>query len=163
MAQLYRIRFNAFNTRKKRRETSMKKLAADLKTVNKDIQSLAKKLERLSLTADKLMKAEAGKQAKKKPAAKKRPAKRAKAAPAKAPAKKTAPKAAKKPAAEKAPRAKTPTSQVLNLMKRYKKGVTIAKLKERSGLSDKQISNILHRASKSGRIARVSRGVYTLA
>ena len=71
--------------------------------------------------------------------------------------------ATKKPAAKKATRAATPTRQVLNIMKRYKRGVTIAKLKERSGLSDKQISNILHRASKSGKISRVSRGVYTLA
>ena len=140
----------------------MKKLAADLKAVNKEIKALAVKLERLSLKADKLMQAEARKKTKAKPAPRKRTAKRAKAAPAKAPARKTAPKAVAKPAA-KAKRAATPTRQVLNLMKRYKKGVTIAKLKERSGLSDKQISNILHRASKSGKITRVSRGVYTLA
>lgn len=140
----------------------MKKLAADLKAVNKEIKALAKKLERLSLSADKLVKAEASKQAKKKPAAPKRTARRTKAAPAKVPAKKTASKATQKPAAKTA-RAANPTHQVLNLMKRYKKGVTIAKLKERSGLSDKQISNILHRASKSGKISRVSRGVYTLA
>jgi len=141
----------------------MKKLAADLKAVNKEVKALARKLERLSLKADKLMKAEASKKAKKKPAPQKRTVKRTKAAPAKAPARKTAPKAVKKPAAKKVSRAATPTREVLNLMKRYKKGVTIAKLKERSGLSDKQISNILHRASKSGKITRVSRGVYTLA
>jgi len=140
----------------------MKKLAADLKAVNKEIKALAKKLERLSLKADKLMKAEASKPARKKAVPKKPAAKKAKVASAKAPAKKTAPKAAKKPAA-KASAASTPTRKVLNLMKRYKKGVTIAKLKERSGLSDKQISNILHRASKSGKITRVSRGVYLLA
>jgi len=142
----------------------MKKLAADLKAVNKEIKTLAQKLERLSLKADKLLKAEASKKAKKKPAPRKRAAKRAKAVPAKkAPARKTVPKAAKKPSDKKATRTETPTRQILNLMKRYKKGVTIAKLKERSGLSDKQISNILHRASKSGKIARVSRGVYTLS
>ena len=141
----------------------MKKLAADLKAVNKEIKALAKKLEQLSLKADKLMKAEASKKVKKKPAPQKRTVKRPKAARAKAPARKAAPKAAEKPAAKKVSRAATPTRKVLNLMKRYKRGVTIAKLKERSGLSDKQISNILHRASKSGKIARVSRGVYTLA
>ncbi len=140
----------------------MKKLAADLKAVNKEIKALAKKLERLSLKADKLMKAEASPKTKRKPGPQKRTAKRAKAAPTKAPVRKTAPKAVKKPAA-KARVVATPTRKILSLMKRYKKGVTIAKLKERSGLSDKQISNILHRASKSGKITRVSRGVYTLA
>ena len=140
----------------------MKKLAADLKTANKEIKALARKLERLSLVADNLMKAEAGKKAKKKPAPKKPPAKKAIKTPAKTAAKKTAPKAVKTPAMKKAVTA-TPTRKILSLMKRYKKGVTIAKLKERSGLSDKQISNILHRASKGGKISRVSRGVYVLA
>ena len=59
--------------------------------------------------------------------------------------------------------AATPTNKVLAFMKRYKKGVSISKLKEGSGLSDKQISNILHRASKEGKIKRVARGVYKLA
>ena len=53
--------------------------------------------------------------------------------------------------------------QVLTFMKHHKKGVSISKLKEGSGLSDKQISNILHRANKEGKIKRVARGVYQLA
>jgi predicted transcriptional regulator of viral defense system len=68
--------------------------------------------------------------------------------------------AAKKPVGK--PSA-TPTNKILALMKRYKKGIAISKLKERSGLNDKQISNILHRASKEGKIKRVARGVYQLA
>jgi len=136
----------------------MKKLADDLKVVNKEIKALSRKLERLSQKADKLMKAEEGKKAKKKAPPKKKSAKTAKKTPAKASAR----KAVKKPA-DKSTAAHAPTRSVLTLMKRYKKGITIKKLKERSGLSDKQISNILHRASKSGKIKRVSRGVYQLA
>ncbi len=83
------------------------------------------------------------------------------AAPKKASAKKTAKKATKKPVKKQAASA-TPTNKVLTLMKRYKKGIAISKLKERSGLNDKQISNILHRASKEGKIKRVTRGVYQL-
>ncbi|HDL89502.1 MAG TPA: hypothetical protein ENG14_01190, partial [Thermodesulforhabdus norvegica] len=98
-----------------------------------------------------------------KAAPKKKVAKKIKAAPAKKTVKK---KVAKKTAAPKKPAGKpsaTPTSKVLTLMKRYKKGIAISKLKERSGLNDKQISNILHRASKEGKIKRVARGVYQLA
>jgi predicted transcriptional regulator of viral defense system len=48
-------------------------------------------------------------------------------------------------------------------MKRYKKGVTVAKLKAATGYNDKKISNIVHRASKKGKIVRIDRGVYKLA
>jgi predicted Rossmann fold nucleotide-binding protein DprA/Smf involved in DNA uptake len=136
----------------------MKKLADDLKSVNKEINALSKKLEQLSKKADKLLKAVAGKKVKTKAVPKKKTVKK-KANVAKAAAvKKTVKKEAKKPVAS-----DTPTSKVLTLMKRYKKGVAIAKLKQGSGLSDKQISNILHRASKEGKIKRVARGVYQLA
>ncbi len=148
----------------------MKKLADDLKFVNKEINALSKKLEQLSKKAAKLMKAAPKKKAVKKAKAtpvkaapKKKVAKKIKAAPAKKTVKK---KVAKKTAAPKKPAGKpsaTPTSKVLTLMKRYKKGIAISKLKERSGLNDKQISNILHRASKEGKIKRVARGVYQLA
>ncbi|MBT8372821.1 MAG: type IV toxin-antitoxin system AbiEi family antitoxin domain-containing protein [Deltaproteobacteria bacterium] len=132
------------------------------------------------------MKAAAAKKTKPKAAVGKKTVKKAKVAPAKkttgkkvakkvsAPkkeaAKKTAKKtvkkavkkAAKKPVGKSAV-STTPTNKVLAFMKRYKKGVSISKLKEGSGLSDKQISNILHRASKEGKIKRVARGVYKLA
>jgi predicted Rossmann fold nucleotide-binding protein DprA/Smf involved in DNA uptake len=158
----------------------MKKLADDLKFVNKEINALSKKLEQLSKKAVKLMKAAVGNKVKSKAAPKKKAVKKSKVAPVKAaPAKKTVKKkvvkkattpkktvvkkavktAAKKPVGK--PSA-TPTNKILSLMKRYKKGIAISKLKERSGLNDKQISNILHRASKEGKIKRVARGVYQL-
>ena len=163
----------------------MKKLADDLKIVNKEINALSKKLEQLSKKAVTLMKAAIGNKVKTKAAPKKKAVKKTKATPVKAapkkkvakkikaaPAKKTVKKkVANIPASPKKTVAKkpvgkpsaTPTSKVLTLMKRYKKGIAISKLKERSGLNDKQISNILHRASKEGKIKRVARGVYQLA
>jgi predicted Rossmann fold nucleotide-binding protein DprA/Smf involved in DNA uptake len=143
----------------------MKKLTDDLKAVNKEINVLSKKLDQLSKKADKLMKATTAKKVKTKAAPGKKAVKKAKAAPAKKPAKKApVPKneAAKK-TVKKAAVSATPTNKVLTFMKRYKKGVSISKLKEQSGLNDKQISNILHRASKEGKIKRVARGVYQLA
>jgi hypothetical protein len=131
----------------------MKKLAADLKAVKREINALTKKLGQLSKKADKLIQSQTVSKAKPKAKAKVKP----KAKP------KTKAKAAKKPV-KKTPAAKkvTPTDQVLKIMKRYKKGVNIARIKELSGFKDKQISNIVHRASKKGKLERVARGVYKL-
>lgn len=68
---------------------------------------------------------------------------------------------AKKKAAPKS-KPQTPTDQVLTIMKRFKKGITVGLLREKSGLSEKQISNIVHRACKKGRIKRIERGVYSV-
>ena len=129
----------------------MKKLAADLKAVKREINALTKKLNQLSKMADKLMQRQAKNPAKSKATPKAKPKVKPKA--------KAANKAVKKTAAAKKA---TPTDQVLKIMKRYKKGVNIARIKELSGFSDKQISNIVHRASKKGKLERVARGVYKL-
>jgi hypothetical protein len=75
------------------------------------------------------------------------------------------PKAPKK-AAKKAQPAKkknlTPTDQVLIIMKRFKKGITVGALREKSGLTEKQISNIVHRACQKDKMKRVGRGVYSV-
>ena len=129
----------------------MKKLAADLKAVKREINALTKKLNQLSKKADKLLQSQTVSKAKPKP----KPKAKAKVKPKAKAAKKTVKKtiAAKKV---------TPTDQVLKIMKRYKKGVNIARIKELSGFNDKQISNIVHRASKKGKLERVARGVYKL-
>lgn len=142
----------------------MQKLIKDLKAVNKEVKALAKKAEKLAVAAGKLKKAKAAKKA----TAKKKAAPKKKAAKKKAARKTTARKTvAKKTAAKKAVKKKaaaaTPTDNVLKVMKRYKKGVSVAKLKALTGYNDKQISNIVHRASKKGKIARVDRGVYKIA
>lgn len=68
------------------------------------------------------------------------------------------------PAAQKPKKqvAATPTDQILILMKRFKKGISVTSLREKSGFNEKQISNIVHRACKKGAIKRIRRGVYSL-
>jgi transcriptional regulator NrdR family protein len=86
---------------------------------------------------------------------KKRPAARKKkAAPRKPRRKKIRPKKTKKV---------TDTGQVLNVIKRYKKGVDIDKLKKKTGFADSKIRAIVFRANKEGKIKRIRRGVYISA
>jgi Mor family transcriptional regulator len=112
----------------------MKKAANDLKAIAKQLNALAKKTETLAKTLDK--------------------------APKKT-VKKKAATIAKKKAAPKA-RAATPTDQVLTIMKRFKKGISVEALRGKSGFSEKQISNIVHRACQKGKMKRIGRGVYSV-
>lgn len=57
----------------------------------------------------------------------------------------------------------TATDTVLQIIRQSKKGVDIAKLKEKTGFNDKKIRNIVHRASKQGKIRRSGRGIYVIA
>lgn len=68
----------------------------------------------------------------------------------------------KKPPAGKTRRL-TDTAQVLKIIKRHKKGVDLKKLRERTGFQDDKIRGIVSRAFKTGKIKRVSRGVYIAA
>lgn len=66
---------------------------------------------------------------------------------------------ARKPTVRKA-KAQTATDQVVNIIKRSKKGVEIPTLIKKTGLSDKQVRNIVFRSAKQGKIKRAGRGVY---
>lgn len=112
----------------------MKKAANDLKAIAKQLGALAKKTETLAKAMDKAPK----KVAKKKPA-----------------------KAMKKKAAAKG-KALTPTDQVLAIMKRFKKGISVEALRGKSGFTEKQISNIVHRACQKGKMKRIGRGIYSV-
>ena len=112
----------------------MKKVANDLKNIAKQLNALAKKTETLAKAFDKAPKA----------AAKKKPAKAAKK---KAPAK---------------GKSATPTDQVLTIMKRFKKGISVEALRGKSGFTEKQISNIVHRACQKGKMKRIGRGIYSV-
>lgn len=57
----------------------------------------------------------------------------------------------------------TATDQVLNVVKRFKKGVDVATLKQRTGFEDKKVRNILYRTVNQGKIKRVGRGLYARA
>jgi hypothetical protein len=113
----------------------MKKATKDLKTIARQLKTLAKKTEDLAKTFGK--------------------------APKKAAPKKRAMRVAKKKAAPKGKNL-TPTDQVLNIMKRFKQGVTVDALRKKSGFTEKQISNIVHRACLKGKMKRIGRGVYSV-
>ena len=115
----------------------MKKLSKDLRTVARQLSNLASKTENLANAFE--------------------------TAPKKASPKKAARVVKKKPAkpAAKA-RSLTPTDQVLTIMKRFKKGISVEALRNKSGFNEKQISNIVHRACKKGKMKRVSRGLYSV-
>ena len=57
----------------------------------------------------------------------------------------------------------TDTAQVLRVIKRHKRGVGLKKLRDRTGFQDDKIRGIVSRACKTGKIKRVSRGVYIAA
>jgi hypothetical protein len=113
----------------------MKKIANQLKGIARQLSTLAKKTENMASAFEKTATSKTAKK---------------KAAPA-----------AKKKAAPKA-KAGTPTDKVITIMKRYRKGVTVEVLRGKSGLNEKQISNIVHRACKKGKMRRVGRGIYSV-
>ncbi len=119
----------------------MKKIKAQLKTISKSLAALSKQVEKITNQVDKL-------QAPKKAA----PVK-------KAVAKK---KVAKKAAAKKAAPTKqlTMLDTVLSVIKRTKKGVTVAQLREKTKLDSRQLSNALYKLTKKGVIQTKSRGLY---
>ena len=164
----------------------MKQLKKDFQTVTKEFKALTKKASELT---DKLKKTAAGQVEKAQTAIKlKSPAqhaaealkvltkqteklikavekfekdKAAKKAKAKA-------KPAKKAAAKKAPakkRAAAPTAieQVVNFIKRSRKGIDVPTLIKKTGFEDKKIRNIVFKASKAGEIKRAGRGIYVAA
>ena len=122
----------------------MKKLKNDLQAVTKELKALVRKTEAMAKKVDKLEKVQAAK--------KREPRVKAKAT-KKAPAK-------KKATAKKRGAALTATDQIINIIKRSKKGVGAPTLMKKTGFEDKKIRNILVRASKQGKIKRAGRGIY---
>lgn len=131
----------------------MKKIKAQLKTLSKSLAAISKKVEKITDQVDKL-------QAPKKAA----PAKKAVAKKKAAPAKKTVAKkkVAKKAVTKKAAPAKQVTmlDAVFGAIKRTKKGVTVAQLREKTKLDSRQLSNALYKLTKKGAIQTKSRGLY---
>jgi len=149
----------------------MKKVKDQLKTIAKSLLSLSMKVEKIAEKVDALRSVKPAPAAKK-AVAKKTAAKKAvtkKTATKKAVAKKAVTKKtpAKKAATKKTPAKKAaPTKQltvqdaVFNTIKRTKKGVTVAQLKEKLDLNAKQLSNTLYKLSKKDKIEAKSRGLY---
>ena len=119
----------------------MKKLNAQLRTVSRSLVSLSKQVEKISKQVEKLQ-----------PATKVAP-------------KKVAPKKVKKVTvrrAKKAPaaRGKTVLDTVYDVIKRSKRGVTIAQMKAKTKLDARQLSNALYKLSNKGSIVAKTRGLY---
>ena len=129
----------------------MKKLTTQLKTLSKSLDSLSKKVEKIIQDVDKV------KAPKKAAPAKKTAAK--KTVVKKAAAKKAV---SKKAAAKKAAPAQQVTmlDSVFDIIKRTKKGVSVAQLKEKTQLNPRQLSNALYKLTKKGKIQTKSRGLY---
>ncbi len=53
------------------------------------------------------------------------------------------------------------TNRVLNIIKRFENGVSIAEIKAETGLEDKKLRNIIYRLHNNAQIKRKKRGVYT--
>jgi hypothetical protein len=110
----------------------MKKLEIQLKTVSKSLAALSKQVDKLSQQVAK--------------------------AP---PAKKTASAKKKSSAGKAAPAGgKTVLDAVFDVIKRTKKGVTVAQLKQKTNLNSRQLSNALYKLSKKDQVYAKSRGLY---
>ena len=105
----------------------------DLQALNRDIKALERKMAKLIAiaVAEKSEKVTTTKRA----PAKKAPAKKRTAQP-------------------------TATDQVLNIIKRSKKGINAATLMTKTGFDLKKVRNILQRTYKQGKIKRVEKGIY---
>jgi len=136
----------------------IKKLKKDLQAINREIKALSKKVDKMIVTVGKLEKPKVVKaKPVKKTVAKVKPVK--KVAAKKALVKKVA---VKKPAAKK-PVIITATDTVLGVIKRYRKGVDVSTLMEKTGFNRKKIYNNVKVLKKQGKIKSVRKGVYVKA
>lgn len=120
----------------------MKQLKKDLQALSKSLKALSRKTEQITKKLDKIEKA------------------KARATKTKAPDKtKAKARPTKRPAAKKAT-AETVTGQIVNIVRRSKKGVDIPTLINVTGFEDRKIRNIVYRALKQGKIKRIGVGTY---
>ncbi len=126
----------------------MKNLKKNLKSVNKDLKALAKKVDRMIVTVGKL---EKQKTLKAKPVKK--------VAAQKAPVKQVA---VKKPAAKK-PVKLTAADTVFGFIKRYRKGVDVSTLMKKTGFNKRKIYDNVKILKKRGKIKSAGIGVYVKA
>ena len=73
---------------------------------------------------------------------------------------KTSRKAVKKSAAKRKTAATTDTAQILDIIKRSKKGLDVATLQQKTGFGEKKIRNVIYKAFRQGIIKRAGRGIY---
>jgi len=125
----------------------MKALKRDLQSVVKSLKALTQKTEKIAKKLNKLEKAMAAKKPRAKARVKVKPAKE---------------RVTRKVTIKKRTKV-TAIDAVLGVMKRSRKGVTTAQIKENTGFSEKKIWDIVNRAKRQGRVKSVGRGVYVKA
>ena len=136
----------------------MQNLKTELQAVSAALNSLAENVEALVKALDNPDKKKTvDKQAIEKQSAQTAPIKTE-------PAKTVLPKkaSAKRKAVSRSKRKQTDTDRVVAIIKRAKRGVDIAELRKKTQFDNKKISNIVHRASKSNKIKKIDRGVYSI-
>ncbi|MFO7970148.1 MAG: hypothetical protein R6U40_00190 [Desulfobacterales bacterium] len=116
----------------------MKNLKKSLQSVNKDLNALSKKVDKIIVAASKLEKPKT---------VKKKAAKKV---------------AVKKPAAKK-PVKLTAADTTFAVIKRSKKGVNVAELMKKTEFDQKKTYNIIYKLKKQGKIKSVEKGVYKKA
>lgn len=133
---------------------AQKKLLA----ISRTLTSLVKQLEKMAAALEKEnAKAAPAKKAKAAVKKAKAKAKKAKAAPKKKATKKAAPTAAK---AKPASAGNTMLDDIYGMISRSRNGITVERIKKRTGLQPRQVSNALYKLTKKGQIETLSRGVY---
>ena len=133
----------------------MKKFEKGLISISKSLSKLAETMEKLaeSIENDPIQVKPAMKKAAKKKATPKKKA----AAKKKVAAKKAAPESTKSTV-------ESNTGSLFNniyeLVGSSKDGITVAEIKEKTGLAPRQVSNALYKLTKKGQIETIRRGVY---
>ena len=118
-----------------KRRNSMKQLKKDLQAVSKTLKQLTLRTEKIAKKLAKLEKA--------------KPVKKSRA--------KAKPKVTKKPVKVSA------AATVLAVIKRSRKGVDVATLRNKTGFESRKISNIVQRFKREGKIQSGGRGIYVKA
>ncbi|MGA9479862.1 MAG: hypothetical protein WBV21_18975 [Desulfobacterales bacterium] len=128
----------------------MTQASNQLKSIAKHLAALSTKVEKLSKQVDKGLTAKktASKSTKAKPKAK---PKVTKAAPV------------KKVKTVNVDKGETVLNSVFDVIKKSRKGISIAQLKEKTDLNPRQLSNALYKLTKKGSIKSMSRGIYAKA
>jgi len=122
----------------------MKALKRDFQSVVKSFKALTQKTEKMAKKLNKLEKAIAGKKPRAKARVKAKPAKE---------------RLTRKVTVKKRTKV-TAIDAVLGVIKRSRKGVTTAQIKEKTGFSEKKIWDIVNRAKRQGKVKSAGRGVY---
>jgi hypothetical protein len=127
------------------RGSSIKSPKAVLAFMSSVFKGLSEGVERLVEKVDKPEAAKVVKKARRKVAAKAKPKKRA---------------PMRKKIVAPRPKKVTATEEVLQIIKRHKRGINIIKLKNKTGFADSKLRVIVSRAYKQDKIKRKARGVY---